>query len=107
MDLKTTGLWIGGDRVTAHAWCRLNGTGTPATTVDYNISSVTDNGAGNYTLGFSVSFDSSLYACAQSVAPGYIGGCESFFASSCIFKGGDSNWSGADVNPMDLMIIGD
>lgn len=37
---------------TAKAWIKFNGTGTPAADDSFNISSITDNGVGDYTLNF-------------------------------------------------------
>jgi hypothetical protein len=34
------------------AWINFNGTGTVAIRASYNISSITDNGTGDYTLNF-------------------------------------------------------
>lgn len=42
----------------AKAWVRFNGTGTLAVGASYNVSSVTDNSAGNYTVNFTVNFSS-------------------------------------------------
>ena len=36
----------------AKAWVNFNGTGTVAIRADFNVSSITDNGTGNYTLNF-------------------------------------------------------
>jgi hypothetical protein len=40
----------------AKAWIRFDGTGTPTAAASYNISSITDNGTGDYTLNFTTSF---------------------------------------------------
>lgn len=45
----------------AKAWVNFNGTGTVATRDSFNISSVTDNGTGDYTNNFSNSFSSADY----------------------------------------------
>jgi len=37
----------------ALAWVNFNGTGTVAIRSSYNVSSITDNGTGNYTVNFS------------------------------------------------------
>lgn len=37
---------------TAKAWVNFNGTGTVAIRASGNVSSITDNGTGNYTLNF-------------------------------------------------------
>ena len=36
-----------------HAWADIDGTGTPHTDGSYNVSGITDNGAGDYTVLFS------------------------------------------------------
>jgi len=38
--------------VTASAWVNFNGTGTVSIRDSYNVASITDNGAGNYTVNF-------------------------------------------------------
>jgi hypothetical protein len=37
---------------TAKAWVNFNGTGTVAIRAAFNVSSITDNGTGDYTLNF-------------------------------------------------------
>ena len=37
---------------TARAWVNFNGTGTVAIRASFNVSSITDNGTGDYTLNF-------------------------------------------------------
>lgn len=44
------------------AWVNFNGTGTVAIRDSYNVSSVTDNGVGDYTVNFAVAMDSANYA---------------------------------------------
>lgn len=36
----------------ARAWVNFNGTGTVAISSSYNVTSITDNGVGNYTINF-------------------------------------------------------
>ncbi|ARO88187.1 hypothetical protein EBAPG3_010575 [Nitrosospira lacus] len=45
----------------AKAWLVFNGTGTPAILGSYGVTSITDNGTGNYTINFSVTFASVNY----------------------------------------------
>jgi hypothetical protein len=47
---------------TAKAWGYLNGTGTIALSDNFNFSSVTDNGVGDYTYSFSVARPSNAYS---------------------------------------------
>jgi hypothetical protein len=40
----------------AKAWANFNGTGTVAIRASYNVSSITDNGTGDYTVNFTNAF---------------------------------------------------
>jgi hypothetical protein len=44
------------------AWVNFNGTGTPAIRQDGNVSSITDNGAGQYTINFTTSMPDTNYS---------------------------------------------
>ena len=46
---------------TAKAWVSFNGTGTVAIEASYNISSITDNGVGNYTANFTTATADAVY----------------------------------------------
>lgn len=48
----------------AKAWVNFNGTGTLSVREDGNVSSVTDDGTGDYTINFSTAFTDSNYALA-------------------------------------------
>jgi hypothetical protein len=48
----------------AKAWVNFNGTGTVAIRDDFNVSSITDNGTGQYTINFSSSLVSANYTSA-------------------------------------------
>jgi len=50
----------------AKAWVNFNGTGTIAARDSYNLSSLSDNGTGNYTINISNSFSSANYASLAS-----------------------------------------
>jgi hypothetical protein len=43
------------------AWVNFNGTGTPAIRASGNVSSITDNGTGEYTINFSTSMPDANY----------------------------------------------
>jgi hypothetical protein len=51
---------------TCKAWVNFNGTGTVAIRASGNVSSITDNGTGDYTLNFTTSFSDSNYCCIAS-----------------------------------------
>lgn len=44
------------------AWVNFNGTGTPAIRASGNVSSITDNGTGNYTVNFTTAMPNADYA---------------------------------------------
>lgn len=45
----------------ALAWVNFNGTGTVAIRSSYNVSSITDNGTGDYTVNFTNAFADTNY----------------------------------------------
>ena len=47
---------------TAKAWVNFNGTGTVAIRAAGNVSTITDNGPGNYTLNFTTAMPDANYA---------------------------------------------
>ena len=46
----------------AKAWVNFNGTGTVAIRASYNVSSITDNGTGTYTVNFTNALADANYA---------------------------------------------
>ena len=44
------------------AWVNFNGTGTPAIIASGNVTSITDNGTGDYTVNFTVAFADTTYS---------------------------------------------
>lgn len=46
----------------ALAWVNFNGTGTVAIRSSYNVSSITDNGTGNYTVNFANALSDANYS---------------------------------------------
>ena len=48
----------------AKAWFNFNGTGTVAIGDSLNVSSITDNSTGNYTVNFTTSINNANYATA-------------------------------------------
>jgi hypothetical protein len=46
----------------AKAWVNFNGTGTVAIRASFNVSSITDNGTGSYTVNFTTAMVDSNYA---------------------------------------------
>jgi hypothetical protein len=50
----------------ALAWVNFNGTGTVAIRSSYNVSSITDNGTGDYTVNFATALSDADYAVATT-----------------------------------------
>jgi len=55
----------------AKAWVNFNGVTTTTIRASYNVSSVTYNAAGDYTINFTVAMTDANYATIGSVGPNY------------------------------------
>jgi hypothetical protein len=53
---------IDGINYSCRAWVNFNGTGTPAIRASGNVTSITDNGTGDYTLNFTTAMTDANYA---------------------------------------------
>jgi hypothetical protein len=51
------------------AWVNFNGTGTVAIRASGNVSSITDNGTGDYTVNFTTAMPDANYSVAASAGP--------------------------------------
>lgn len=49
------------------AWVNFNGTGTVAIRASFNVSSITDNGTGDYTVNFTTSMPDANYSFSGTV----------------------------------------
>jgi len=67
---------LGGDSVETRlcrAWVNFNGTGTVAIRASYNVSSITDNGTGDYTVNFITAMSDVNYGANTSSTRGTLG----------------------------------
>ena len=55
----------------AKAWVNFNGTGTVAIRQSYNVSSITDNGTGQYTINFTNALTDANYRAVGSAATNF------------------------------------
>ena len=62
-----------GMRGIAKAWVNFNGTGTVAIRDSFNVSSITDNATGNYTVNFTTAMPNVNYVATMSLAAPDIG----------------------------------
>jgi hypothetical protein len=63
------------------AWVNFNGTGTVAIRASYNVSSITDNGVGNYTVNFTTAMADANY-CIQTTCSYSSGVTEAVFTTT-------------------------
>lgn len=98
----------------AKAWINFNGKSSITINDDFNISSISDNGTGKYTVNFTTAMSNANYAVAvagsdenESDPPSFFGcACESFTTSS--FKMFTRRGSGMeDMNPICAAVFGD
>jgi hypothetical protein len=91
---------------TAKAWVNFNGTGTVAIRDDFNVSSITDNGTGDYTINLSTALPDTNY-CIVSTND-YLSYTIRTSISASSFKVlGLISTSGAsyDSNPMNVLVF--
>lgn len=55
----------------ARAWVNFNGTGTVAIRASLNVSSITDNATGDYTVNFTTAMPDVNYSIVASTSPWY------------------------------------
>ncbi len=65
------------------AWVNFNGTGTPAIRASGNVSSITDEGTGQYTINFSTSMPDANFAANGTVDDNGVA-CMSTFTTSSV-----------------------
>ena len=99
----------------AAAWVNFNGTGTVAIRDSVNVSSLTDNVTGDYSVNFSNSFGNVNYS---AIGSAHSGGVSYAFSpnlsfsgsqravSSCVFGTANST-TNIDVNIADAVYLGD
>jgi hypothetical protein len=92
----------------AKAWVNFNGTGTVAIRASFNVTSITDNGTGDYTVNFTVAMVDANYAIAgfsnfaANTAPASALSAGSDFApstSSCRVKSSNTTSGGTQDAP--------
>ena len=67
----TTGTVLADSTVgVCRAWVNFNGTGTVAIRASFNVSSITDNGTGNYTVNFTTAMADADYSFVASCGNG-------------------------------------
>jgi hypothetical protein len=70
----------GGVANSIKAWVNFNGTGTVAIRGSFNVTSITDNGTGDYTINFTNAMTDANYSIAGTASRNTIGNYASFFS---------------------------
>ncbi len=73
----------------ARAWVNFNGTGTVAIRASGNVSSITDNGTGDYTVNFTTAMPAANFA----VSPGGNGSADPITGVNCLSSGAKTTTS--------------
>lgn len=93
----------GTENYKCRAWVNFNGTGTVAIRASGNVSSITDNGTGKYTVNFTTALQDTSYAGIVTAANRsgtspfgsaefrMVCGCEPQTVSSMVVGAGDNN----------------
>ena len=90
----------------AKAWVNFNGTGTVAIRSSFNVSSITDNGTGDYTVNFTTAMPNANYATnvtcstdATTIATAQTWSSATTTATSCrVFTAQTSSTSAVDLS---------
>jgi hypothetical protein len=77
------GVGVSSDSQLCKAWVNFNGTGTVAIRASYNVSSITDNGVGDYTVNFTTALTDANYSANVSVTSN--GSVNSSTNAVCVF----------------------
>jgi hypothetical protein len=59
---------------TCKAWVNFDGTGTPTARASFNVSSITDNGTGDYTVNFTTALADGTYGISLGCEISHSGG---------------------------------
>jgi hypothetical protein len=71
------------------AWVNFNGTGTVAIRESYNVSTITDNGTGDYTVNFTTAMPNANYSIVLTAGYTTDGGNPSFGVANRIGSSGN------------------
>jgi hypothetical protein len=111
--------WInddGSENYKCRAWVNFNGTGTVAIRASGNVSSITDNGTGDYTVNFTNAMPDANYSCSfmgqglssngwwRTGQPG-ASSVNGFTTGALRFQTPNSSWAATDTDIATLTIF--
>lgn len=86
-----------GDKQACSAMVNFSGVGTVSIRDSFNVSSITDNGVGDYTINFQTALPNTLYSYVSASSRG-----ATIASSSCVFGYGTPRTTGFDIGHRDL-----
>ena len=88
----------------AKAWVNFNGTGTVAIRGSYNVSSITDNGTGEYTVNFTNAMTDANYVAhiTHNEELNYAQAVTSFVRNASSFRFSTFEWQNARIDPTEV-----
>jgi hypothetical protein len=105
------GVGVSSDSQLCKAWVNFNGTGTVAIRASFNVSSITDNGTGDYTVNFTTALADANFAALGSAGSGTVAAQTSIIndqgktASTFRFLVGDTSGNGIDRSSASVAIF--
>lgn len=98
----------GTDRPDAvEGWVNFDGEGTVTVNDQYNVSSITDNGTGDYTVNWATAFASTSYAVVGITEVGVFIGISALTTGSARIVAYDYNGTIVDCDPITVIAVGD
>jgi hypothetical protein len=91
----------------AKAWVNFNGTGTIAARDSFNVSSLTDNGTGDYTVNFTSAFSAGDYAVGECRRGRTGSDLDNVLAGSCGLRAATAAGALVDVEEQTAAFFGD
>jgi hypothetical protein len=93
----------------AKAWVNFNGTGTVAIRDSFNVSSITDNGTGDYTVNFTTAMPNANYSVSNYSAGSsnnwFMGRVVSYSTSAYRFLTIDNAGAGRDTDFANIAVF--
>jgi hypothetical protein len=105
-NLTVTGSITGGSISVANslrAWVNFNGTGTPSIRTSFNVSSITDNGIGDFTINFTTAISDANYSALVNAGDATLNGRFAFSyygtaPTTTSYRIGTSNFAGSNFD---------
>ena len=89
----------------AKAWVNFNGTGTVAIRASFNVTSITDNATGQYTVNFTTAMPNTNYAAVQNNDWYGLGYLDTYLTSSVKIYTINNDWSPRDVGTISIAVF--